>query len=98
MVLHPTTRSPADAADPRLNLVTANLGGLPPVTIVAAQIDPLRSEGLALADRLRVAGVSVAHRDFPAVTHEFVGADGAMPEAPAAQRFAGEQLRAALAR
>ncbi|MGI8497447.1 MAG: alpha/beta hydrolase [Gemmatimonadaceae bacterium] len=32
-------RSPADLKDPRIDLVHANLTGLPPVTIVAAQID-----------------------------------------------------------
>lgn len=96
--LYHTTNGPTDAMDPRINLVAANLRGLPPVTIVAAQIDPLRSEGLMLADKLRAAGVRVTRREFPGTTHEFFGADAVIPEAAAAQRFAGEQLRLALAR
>lgn len=92
-----TARTPADALDPRINLVAANLRGLPPTTIIAAQIDPLRSEGELLASRMRVAGVNVTRREFPRVTHEFFGADAVITEAQAAQRFAGERLSAAFA-
>ncbi len=94
---HHTARTPADAADPRINLVAANLRGLAPTTIIAAQIDPLRSEGELLASRMRAAGVDVTRREFPRVTHEFFGADAVITEAQAAQRFAGERLRAAFA-
>ncbi len=92
-----TTSTPADAADPRINLVAANLRGLAPTTIIAAQIDPLRSEGALLADRMRAAGVDVTRREFPRVTHEFFGADAVITEAQVAQRFAGERLRATFA-
>ncbi len=92
------TRAPADLMDPRISLTMANLKGLPPVTIVAAQIDPLRSDGVMLADKLRAAGVKVTRREFPGTTHEFFGADAVIPEALAAQKFAGEQLRMALGR
>lgn len=85
----------ADLMDPRINLVGAQLQGLPPVTMIAAQIDPLRSEGATLADRLTAAGVTVDRREYPAVTHEFFGADGLIPAAADAQRYAGERLRAA---
>ena len=95
---HHTLAQPGDATDPRVNLVAANLRGLPPVTIVQAQIDPLRSEGSLLADRLRAAGVSVNQREFRGVTHEFFGADAVIADAKLAQRFAGERLRAAFAR
>lgn len=93
-----TTNTPAETMDPRINLVGANLRGLPPVTIVAAQIDPLRSEGAMLAERLRAAGVRVMRREFPGTTHEFFGADAVIPEARQAQMFAGEQLRTAFGR
>lgn len=92
-----TVRSPADATDPRINLVAADLRGLAPTTIIAAQIDPLRSEGVLLADRMRAAGVDVTRREFPGTTHEFFGADAVITEARTAQRFAGERLRAAFA-
>ena len=96
--LHHTTRTPADATDPRLNLVMANLRGLPPVTIVAAQIDPLRSEGEILETKLRQAGVRVNRREYPRVTHEFFGADAVIAEAKQAQAYAGQQLRVAFGR
>ena len=94
---HHTARTPADAADPRINLVAANLRGLAPTTIIAAQIDPLRSEGELLATRMRAAGVNVTRREYSRVTHEFFGADAVIAEAQEAQRFAGERLRAAFA-
>ncbi len=96
--LYHTTRTPADALDPRLNLVMANLSGLPPVTIVAAQIDPLRSEGQMLTDKLRAAGVQVERREYPGTTHEFFGGDAVIADAKAAQLFAGQRLKAAFGR
>ena len=89
-------RTPADLMDPRINLVGANLQGLPPVTIVAAQVDPLRSEGELLAQRLAAQGVQVDRREFAGTTHEFFGADAVIADAAEAQRYAGERLRAAL--
>jgi acetyl esterase len=91
---HYTGRTPADADDPRLNLVSANLANLPPTTIVLADIDPLHDDGAMLADALRAAGSSVAVRSFPGVTHEFFGMDAVVTTAAEAQRFAGSRLRA----
>lgn len=88
--------SPADLNDPRINLVGANLAGLPPVTIVAAQIDPLRSEGELLAQRLSAQGVSVERREFAGTTHEFFGADAVIAAAGQAQAWAGQRLHDAL--
>ena len=93
---HYVARQPADLMDPRINLVGANLGGLPPVTIVAAQIDPLRSEGELLAQRLQASGVAVERREWAGATHEFFGADGLIPAAAEAQQWAGQRLRDAL--
>ena len=50
-------RSAADARDPRINLVDANLKGLPPAIVITDQIDPLRSEGAKLAEKPKAAGV-----------------------------------------
>ena len=46
---------------------------LPPTTVITAQIDPLQSEGIALAQKLKDAGVQVDHKDYAGVTHEFFG-------------------------
>ncbi|MDB5696473.1 MAG: lipase, partial [Sphingomonas bacterium] len=70
---HYYSSTTADQQDPRINLVRANLRGLPPVTIVNAQIDPLRSDGDTLAAAIRNAGGRVEQRTFPGVTHEFFG-------------------------
>lgn len=63
----------ADQMDPRVNLVAADLHGLPPTTIVNAEIDPLRSDGETLEGAMRAAGDRVDRRVFPGVTHEFFG-------------------------
>lgn len=89
-------RTAADLMDPRINLVAANLQGLPPVTIVAAQVDPLRSEGELLAQRLQAAGVPVQRREWEGTTHEFFGADAVIADAAEAQQWAGGLLRSAL--
>lgn len=93
---HYVARDPTDLMDPRINLVAANLQGLPPVTIVAAQIDPLRSEGELLAQHLQSQGVTVERREFAGTTHEFFGADSLIPGAREAQQWAGARLRASL--
>jgi len=86
-----------ETADPRIDLVgSADLADLPPVTIVSAEIDPLQSEGMMLADKLEGAGVEVAYQNWNGVTHEFFGMAAVVPEAKEAQDFAGAQLRTAL--
>ena len=88
-------RTPADGQDPRVNLVGANLRGLPPTTIVNAQIDPLRSDGETLADAMRSAGDSVEQRTFPGVTHEFFGMGQVVRGAADAETYATGRLRTA---
>ena len=85
-------RGPQDRADPRVNLVAANLQGLPPTTIINAQIDPLRSEGEQLAERLRAAGVTVEQKTYGGVTHEFFGMGAVVDKAMAAEQMAADAL------
>ncbi len=89
--------TPADAKDPRLNLVKANLRGLPPTTIINAQIDPLRSDGETLAAAMRAAGDKVEQRTFPGVTHEFFGMGMVVRGAQDANTLAIARLKAAFA-
>jgi len=86
-------RAPEDKDDPRLNLVEADLRGLPPVTLINAQLDPLRSDGALLEEALKRAGVPVLRRDYHGVTHEFFGMAAVVDKARQAQEFAGERLR-----
>ena len=85
----------AAAGDPRVSLVRANLAGLPPTTIVNAQIDPLTSDGEELAAALTRAGVANERRVFDGVTHEFFGMAAVLDQAVAAQAYAAGRLRAA---
>ena len=90
--------SAADMRDPRINLVGANLRGLPPTTIVNAQIDPLRSDGETLAQAMRAAGDRVEQRTFPRVTHEFFGLGKVVHGAYDAEMYAIGRMQAALAK
>ena len=85
--------SEADLKDPRLDLVkAAKLDALPPTTIITAEIDPLRSDGEMLANRLKEAGVQVMMKNYEGVTHEFFGMDAVVKDAAAAQDFAVGEL------
>jgi len=89
-----TFASPDQTADPRIALAKrTDLAGVAPATIVLAQIDPLRSDGEALAAALRAAGVPVTVQRYDGVTHEFFGMGAAVDKAKAAQQMVGEQLR-----
>src|SRR5262249_14685410 len=85
--------SDRDRTDPRLNLIGANLTSLPPATIINAQIDPLRSDGDMLADKLKASGNEVTHKTYDGVTHEFFGMDAVVAKAAEAQNFAVSQLQ-----
>ncbi len=91
-----TVRTPADEMDPRIDLIKANLSGLPPVTIINAQIDPLRDDGAMLEQALKRAGVSVERRVYPGVTHEFFGMGAVVDKAKQAEQYAGDRLKAGL--
>lgn len=89
-------KSPSEGADPRLSILRAtNLKGLPPATVITAQIDPLRSEGEAFAVALRAAGVDVHHQNYDGVTHEFFGMGAVVDKAKQAVAVAGGRLKAA---
>ncbi|MFW0715169.1 alpha/beta hydrolase [Pedobacter sp. N23S346] len=84
-----------EGQDPKISLVNAKLKGLPPTTIITAEIDPLHDDGTMLANKLAEAGVKVNSRNYEGVTHEFFGMAAVVPEAKAAQAYAAEQLKAA---
>ena len=81
-------REPADGKHPWIDLVNArDVSGLPPATIITADIDPLRSEGKRYAERLLEAGVPVSYRNFKGVTHEFFGMGAVVGDAKKAVRL-----------
>ena len=89
---------PAETADPRVNVLDrTDLAGLPPATIVNAEIDVLQSEGELLAEALRGEGVEVEQMTYPGVTHEFFGMGSVVPQAKEAVDMATAALRTAFA-
>ena len=93
---HYVARTPADMMDPRWDLTRADLHGLPPVTIINADIDPLRDDGLALEKALEAAGVRTDRQVYPGVTHEFFGMGKVVSGARAAEDHALANIKQAL--
>ncbi len=85
----------SEAKNPIISIVNANLKGLPSTTIILAEIDPLQSEGMLLAEKLKAANVKVDLKKYDGVTHEFFGMAAIVPEAKTAQAFAALQLNRA---
>ncbi len=90
-------RNPGDGANPLVDLVHApNLQGLPPATVITADIDPLRSEGEAYANRLKESGVSVDYRNYKGLTHDFFGMGSVVTAARDAEQQAADGLKKSL--
>ena len=88
----------AGLADPRINLVgRPDLAGVAPATIILAGIDPLRSEGEALAEAFENAGVAVNCWTYDGVTQGFFGLGLIVTKALFAQSDAAEALAKAFA-
>ncbi|MEP6978274.1 MAG: alpha/beta hydrolase [Thermoleophilia bacterium] len=83
----------ADGADPRVSPLRGDLEGLPPATIITAEVDPLRDDGRRYAERLQQAGVDVEYRHYEGVTHEFFGMGAVIDKAKDAVETAAKRLR-----
>jgi len=87
-------RSPVDAANPyAVPLRAADLGDLPPATVVTAGFDPLRDDGVALAERFEREGTPVEHRHYPAMAHGFCSLADRVPTAETALSAVAEDVR-----
>lgn len=86
-----------DPADWCLSPIEAkDVSGLPPTTIVTAGFDPLRQDGVAYAEKLKAAGVTVTHVDYPTMIHGFFSMPGLIPLASEAIAAAAHAVRDAL--
>ena len=87
-------KNPADGDNARVSVVrAANFKGLPPTTVITAQIDPLRSEGESYAKKLQEAGVDVRHQNYDGVAHEFFGMGAVVDKAKQAVQLAAMRLK-----
>lgn len=77
----------------KVRLDSRELGGAPPTYLVTAGFDPMRDEGLRLAERLTAAAVPTTAVHYPAMVHEFFQ----MPDLSAAVLPAAQAVAAALA-
>jgi acetyl esterase len=84
--------------EPKLQLAArTDLAGLAPTTIVLARIDPLRSEGEALAVALHRADVPVTTLTYDGVTQGFFGLGRIVTKALFAQADVADALAGAFA-
>jgi len=74
-------RSPVDRSNPYVAPLRGEQAGLAPATVVTAGYDPLRDEGVAYADALADADVSVRHRHYPTMCHGFCSLGDDVPAA-----------------
>jgi acetyl esterase len=88
-----TLNSDSEKTDPRIDLIHAKLSVLPPVTLISAQIDPLRSDGAMLEEALKQANVKVERKEYDGVTHGFYDVAPYLPAAKKAQSYAADQLK-----
>lgn len=92
-------KSPQQGQDPLISLIdVADLNGLPPATVITAEIDPLRSEGKHYADLLAQAGVPVDYKNYEGVTHEFFGMGAVVDDAKRAVNQAAAGLKSSFER
>jgi len=92
---------PPDAADAEnayaSPILATDLAGLPPASVILAEIDPLQSQGQAYADALTAAGVETTATLYTGVTHEFFGMGTVVDKAMEAEMAVAEALTTAFA-
>lgn len=90
--------APQDADKPYCcPLKTDDLSNLPPATLVVGGYDPLKDEGLAYIERLRVAGVAVHSLVYPGAIHGFMSYIGMLQLSDQALDETIDSLRTVLA-
>jgi acetyl esterase len=82
-----------DRLHPLAAPLRADLTGLPPVMVLLAELDVLRSEGEALVAKLRSSGVAVETETFAGTVHGFLRATGTVQKARDAVAMAGTWMQ-----
>lgn len=89
---------PVQDTDVPVDAAAQDLHGFPPSLVLTAGFDPLRDEGLALADALGAAGVSVRRLSYDCQIHGFVRLTALVNDAIPAIGAVGAFLRGCLDR
>jgi len=82
--------------DPRVNMLYADLTGLPPTLIYYGEDEIVAGDAVELAKRAEAAGVDVSLRSVPAGQHSFILGAGRVPEVDEAIQEMGRWLRSRL--
>lgn len=86
-----------DPLDERVSPLEAkDVSGLPPAYILTAGFDPLRGEAIAYAAKLKQAGVTVTHVEYPTMIHGFLTMQNWIPLAAQAIGAASQAVKDAL--
>lgn len=81
------------ANDPRVNMLHADLTGLPPIMVYYGSHELLVWEAVEFAKRAKAAGVDVSLRSLPEGQHNFLLGAGRVPEVDQALKEMAEWLR-----
>jgi len=82
--------------DPRVNLLYANLTGLPPIQVYYGDYELFAGEATEFATRAKDAGVDVSLRSVAEGQHNFILGAGRVPEVDQAIQEMGQWLRSKL--
>jgi acetyl esterase/lipase len=80
--------------DPRVNMLSADLTGLPPINVYYGDQEVLVDESIEFATRANAAGVEVSLQSVPGGQHSFILGAGRVPEVDEAIGAMGRWLRA----
>jgi epsilon-lactone hydrolase len=94
----PRSRTSVDFTDPQVNLLNADLLGLPPIAVFYGEDELLVSEAVEFGLRAQRAGNDVIVRSVEAGQHSFIMGAGRVPEVDQAITEMGGWLRSKLAR
>lgn len=83
-------------SDPRVNLLNADLNGLPPMDIWYGGHEVLEGDSKALTERAKEAGVEVTLHNVPEMQHSFIFLAGRVPEVNEAMQEMAKWLRSKL--
>ena len=89
--------APGPHVDGATVLRSADLSNLPPATLIMAEFDPFRDEGIAYAQALTAAGNTVHAVVAPGMIHGFFSMFQVVPDALPMIADAGARLQAAMA-